>query len=88
MALFVSESPSRFIKIVHATSIAFKVVSIAQIQSAFALTERMKMIIGMLVWTITVVNGDGALTNAMAIEFVKTIVLFNSKKQRSHAHVK
>ena len=53
-----------------------------------ALIERMKMIIGMLVWTNTVVNGDGALTNAMAIDFVKTIVLFNSKKQRSHAHVK
>ena len=48
----------------------------------------MKMIIGMLVWTNTVVNGDGALTNVMVIEFVKTIVLFNSKKPKRHVHAK
>ena len=77
-----------YTQIVPATSIAFKAVSIAQILYVCALIERMKMIIGMLVWTNTVVNGDGVLTNAMAIEFVKTIVLFNSKKRRSHAHVK
>ena len=63
-------------------------MSIARIQFAFALIEKMKMIIGMLVWTNMVVDGDGALTNVMAIEFVKTIVLFNSKKQRSHVHAK
>ena len=48
----------------------------------------MKMIIGMLVWTNTVVNGDDALTSVIAIEFVKTIVLFNSKKPKSHVHAK
>ena len=63
-------------------------MSIARIQFAFALIEKMKMIIGMLVWTNTVVDGDGALTNVMAIEFVKMTVLFNSKKQRSHVHAK